>query len=378
MVAQTTDLVHAICDEFVQAWTRSPHHLRAVVLTGSMARGEGSVQSGNGIAEVLGDAEFIVVVAGRAALPARAEVDHLVKAAEAALRNHGIRCHISTAVVRPAWFRALLPHIFTYELRTCGKVVWGDRSILNLIPEIDPARISREDAWRLLSNRMIELIEAVLYNREIDYRLLKLSLDMATSASIFLGVYAPTYRERALQLQSLAASVCPPELPISLQALARTASDATEAKLSCRPLPACSLQSSLTAACSLWDWEVRTLARLDEDTPAAAAARAWLRRQPLRDALRGWASALKRSSTRMLLRHAARWLRHLGASPRYQTYLAARELLPHLPALSSGAPDPSLYAGLPSPCAAGSKAGWRDLAAAVVTSYHTYLEATRA
>jgi hypothetical protein len=378
MVAQNTELVQEICDELVQAWTRSPYHLRAIVLTGSMARGEGSVLTGNGAAEVLGDAEFVVVFGGRAALPAGAEVDHLRNAAESALRNRGIRCHLSTAVVRPGWFRALPPAIFTYELRTCGKVVWGDRSILNLIPEIDPARISREDAWRLLSNRLIELIEAVLYNREIDYRLLKLSLDMATSASVFLGVYAPTYRDRALRLQSLAASVCPPKLPIPLEALARTAARATEAKLSSRPLPSPSLQSSLAAACSLWDWEVRTLARLHEDIPAAAAARAWLRRQPPRDALRGWASAVKRSSIRILLPRPGHWTGHLAASPRYWTYLAARELLPHLAALASGSPDPALYSGLPSPPPTGSQAGWRDLAAAVVNSYHTYLEGTRA
>ena len=232
--------------------------LRSLVLTGSMARNEAtiriastrqgaaenrelrtenSLETGNGKREtflkVLGDVDFILVFHDRHALPHSRLVAAVMAGCEADLRDAGIDAHLSMATVHGNYFQQLPPHIFSYELRASGRVIWGDADILQLVPEFAPQALSLEDAWRMLSNRMTEWLKEAAANtsnqqpatsnqqenarqftenRELRtgnslyYATLKLYLDMATSLLVFLRAYEPSYRARAEKLQDLAQS----------------------------------------------------------------------------------------------------------------------------------------------------------------------------
>jgi hypothetical protein len=198
--------------------------LRAIVLTGSLARDEATCVEHGEYCRVLGDAEFLPVFESAASLRSVPAIELMRQKIEDSLWRRGILCHVGLSAVHPNYFRRLPPSIFAYELIKCGQVVWGDREILALVPAFSAEDIPREDAWRLLSNRMIELLEvAPLGNKEqvtgnsagrpsslfpipssVPYSAVKLYLDMATSFLLFQGAYEPTYRGREARLRSLA------------------------------------------------------------------------------------------------------------------------------------------------------------------------------
>jgi hypothetical protein len=223
--------------------------LRSLVLTGSMARNEATIRIAStkqGATEnrelrtenslkVLGDADFILIFRDSCALPHGSAIARLTAACEADLRAAGIDLHLSIKAAHGAYFQKLPPHIFSYELRAGGLVIWGDQDVLETIPRFDPAAISLEDAWRMLSNRMTEWLEfaplvfglqpkAVAGSRlltvrgtghgqrdtslqGVHYATVKFYLDMATSLLVFLQAYEPSYCARAKRLQRLAVNL---------------------------------------------------------------------------------------------------------------------------------------------------------------------------
>ena len=191
------------------------------------------------------------------------------------------------------------PHI-TCELHCCGRVVCGDDNPLQLIPAFPASAIDREDAWRLLANRIIECLELSptlpgeqsAATEELHYRTVKLFLDMATSLLVFLHAYEPTYAGRAQKLRQLAEQDEQAVLPFVLKNFAGRVDECTRWKISggggaWNSVPEI-FREALDYARRLWQWELAKLtATAAEASPemlfAAAAARqsAW-------EKIRGW------------------------------------------------------------------------------------------
>lgn len=211
----------------------------AIVLSGSMARDEHTVLHLDAFSQVLGDAEFYLVFARRA--QARAFASHvagLVQEIERRLVAVGIRCPVNFAMPTLKRFRQMSPHIMGYELRTTGKVVWGERDVLSLIPSFGSEEIPRWDSWRSVSNRMTEQLgqaEAFQANSknaaELLYRCLKIQLELATLVTHFHDVFQPTYQLRAEALRELQARSVPASLLPWWSELAKRVEMATQFKL---------------------------------------------------------------------------------------------------------------------------------------------------
>ncbi len=383
--------------------------LRALILTGSLARDEATVVEENGASKLLGDAEFLLVFAEGAALPAGGTVRHLAEEIEGFLKQRGVQCSIDLAAVHPEYLMRLKPHIFAYELRTCGAAVWGDHQILSLIPEFSSADIPFEDAWRLLSNRIIEQLEvaAELFTRpdelppNVQYRTVKLYQDMATSFLVFAGAYEPTYRGRAERLSALAADAQTADGgPFALSEFSRRVSACTNFKLRAnrddlisgtgdRAFGMTFWHEAVTHARLLWRWELARLSgnRLDALSDQQLL-KAWMKIQPMQDRARGWAHVLRKSGWHHSWRAWPRWLR-LGwqASPRYCVYAAASDLFFQLPAVLGCAAPPdagedwgelSSWLPLHDQSLKPMDAGWDEVAAEIIVNYKQFLTDTRA
>lgn len=135
--------------------------LRSLVLTGSLARDEGTWLHEKDRMRLAGDAEFLAVFAEHARLPSADVVAAVERAVEKRLHESGLEVHIGLSPVGPRYLRSLRPHIFAYELLEHGRVTWGDENILSLAPRFSRADIPLEDGFRLLLNRIIELLEAM-------------------------------------------------------------------------------------------------------------------------------------------------------------------------------------------------------------------------
>jgi hypothetical protein len=185
---------------------RLPGTLVGLVLTGSFSRGEGTVLPVNGHLRVLGDIEFLVVVARLTDYRAlRRRAADWGREASARVGAPAVSVDIEFGPVEVGYLRhRARPSIFVYDLATHGKVVWGPPDLLGAIPAFGAERIPREDALHLVFNRTIEQLEA--YDRldglageallDVAYQRVKLVLDLAGSALAFAGAHATSYAER--------------------------------------------------------------------------------------------------------------------------------------------------------------------------------------
>lgn len=178
------------------------HSIDALILTGSFSRSEGSILLGDsGVAHVLGDIEFFVVLGESANYAnAQTQLSKLSLAVEQDLLEQQIICKVEFSPVARNYFRRVRPGIFNYELLKHGKVVFGDKYILQEIPSFGADNIPQVDGFYLLCNRIVEQLIAVKSfsgsSSDIQYQILKLYLDMAGSYLVVSGRYAPTYAER--------------------------------------------------------------------------------------------------------------------------------------------------------------------------------------
>jgi hypothetical protein len=178
--------------------------ITALILTGSIARGEGSFMRGKkGRVRLLGDVEFLLVAKDPA--QARELAQKVERIFSDILRGIGIDPDVDVGSVTPEYFKNLKPHIFAVELKEHGKVLVGDSTILALIPDFGSEDIPRWDALHLLFNRMVEHMgayEGLIHGNARDiqkanYMNLKLTLDLGGSLLVFKNNYKPTYKERA-------------------------------------------------------------------------------------------------------------------------------------------------------------------------------------
>jgi hypothetical protein len=375
--------------------------LRSIVLTGSLARDEGTFVPHSQGLELLGDADFLVVFSAGSQMPAVAEDASLSRKIEEILLKDGLRCTVHAHAVSPQYFQALPRAIFSYELRKCGRIVWGDPGILELIPDFSLADLSHEDAWRMLCNRMIEQLafvhrlaaDSADLLPDLHYATVKLFLDMATSYLVFAGQYAPSYQTRAQRLQRVAAD-SPANAPFPLAKFAARVSDCTMWKLTgedeYRESSIELWKEAISYMRRLWRWQMMQLAGKTGVLTVAELSRALAQRQTAKQRLRGWASVVKRRGGLKSAVHWPRWARMaFHATPRYLVYHAATEVAFRLPCLVKHSGQPprldvdwdELRALLPERAPQSQytdKELWRKLVDDVLWNYSQFLEGTTA
>jgi hypothetical protein len=375
-----------------------PAGLRAIVLTGSLARGEGTWLFEYPATHLAGDAEFFAIFDDGVALPSAARVASLIEEVENQLRANSITAKIGVSPVGPDYLRRLRPHIFAYELLQHGQVICGDPRVLELATPFASAAIPLEDGFRLLLNRMIELIDSIcaapverdtaLLPERVRHSAAKLWLDTATSYLLFQGRYEATYRARGAGLaRSLAAGLA---TPINAAHFAERVTMATHWKLGENTaMPTVTIDDLITQVGDvqkLWRWEVDRLNPASGPRGDRELMRRWIAGQPLAARARGWAAVVKRHGIARSLARLPRWAAQaMAGSPRYLIYGAASEFFFALPAIlrpDSCATRPSSWAlvrgELPIVNQAEDDGSWCHAGAAIAWNYHRFLEDTRA
>src|SRR5208282_2768271 len=178
-----------------------------VLLTGSFARGEGTVIPHPRIgSRWLSDVECLVVV--RDGIVPKQEIHRSMRQVERDANSdcgnvaRGIKVELR-AIFTQGMLR-LPPAIFTTELSEHAKLLWGDPAAIPRPPASSNGEaISSRDAFRLLNNRIMEQIavrseyaDGASDSTAVAYSLTKFWIDLGTSLSVFLGCYRPGYRSR--------------------------------------------------------------------------------------------------------------------------------------------------------------------------------------
>jgi len=258
--------------------------------------------------------------------------------------------------------------------------------------------LSKEDAWRLLCNRLIELLdcgeelcrEGGQLSPELQYRIVKLYLDMATSLLVFVGAYAPSYRERRDALLRLAARTMPAEaFPFELGRFADLVADCTAEKL--EPQEPCAdflPHAAIQTAHALWRWQLAQLVSAKSADSDRDLFEQWIKLQPSWRNVRGWLYVVRACGWQRNYRLWPRWWALRKVSPRHWIYLVASSLLFHSTEDQNSSQTSSAEGNFASlgQCLPVSKMtstqavspSWSDLAHDVVWNYREFLMGTRA
>jgi hypothetical protein len=387
--------------------TRGAHQhfgatLRSIVLTGSLAREEGTFSREDGHWKSWGDAELLYVFKDGSELPSALQIQNTREGIEANLFEQGLSCSVTLSAAHADYLARMKPHIFAYELRASGRVLAGDPDILSVIPEFPSSSIPLEDAWRILCNRIVEQLETLSAHDlsktrlpdDLFYRTIKLYLDMTTSLLIFLGAYEPTYCKRANRLRALATNGNRfPLPPFDLLEFSRWVDACTQQKVSSPKQPESAQgwamwTSGAQYARKLWCWETKLIFPTTEPSDVRHMMRRRIRFQPLGTRMRGWLYVLRASGWLRSYKQWPRWARKAWiASPRFWVYAAAADLYFCLEEtspedLQKGHPERNWKEPrewLPDPRLSTSNAtsDWRELGSAIAWNYHNFLEQTR-
>lgn len=392
----------AICQEVVSRCTLTwGDRIRAVILTGSLARNEATFVRQGDRHKLFGDADCFIVFQRATALPPDREIVPLQREIEDSLAQEGLTARVGLSCISPRFLKALPPIISTYELRNCGEVLWGDNEALSLVPNFFTQNLSREDAWRMLCNRMIELLAFVEdfsasnaeLTPELHYATVKLFLDMATSYLVFAGQYAPSFRERSQRLLLLADNP-PADAPFPLKKFASRVAESTAWKISSEEED-CDRRvelwhEAISYMRRLWRWEAVQLTGARGELTIGALCRLAAKQQNTGQRIRGWLSVARRRGMLKSWRHWPRWGRlGLSSTPRYLTYHAAAEVAFRLPCLVKHAGQPprldvdwrqiqSLLPERGPQRKSDNGIPWRELAGDVLWNYTEFLLSTRA
>jgi hypothetical protein len=310
--------------------------LKAVILTGSLARNEATWRQAESGLQFLSDAEFIVIFKEKQELPSPALVTLICNAAEEELRNQGVLCKLSFSAAYESYLLELGETVFGYELLNCGEVLYGDPDILLSKTRETDIKISDEDGWRLLANRTLELLEIVpeLLTAEVglsegaQYRLTKLYCDMATSILVFKHQFVSGYQGRAEALHGLHQRGLLSDLPFDVNEFVHMVARCTGYKIHQvwdGPSPFLtrdSVQEAVGTLRLLWAWELAQMGGVARSSPETVL-RLHMRNQDLKTRLRGWAFVIRRRGVLDCLRYGWRWLHLMRiSSPRYCVYAA--------------------------------------------------------
>lgn len=339
--APAVDVISKSVAESAGVWFG--RQLRGVILIGSLARDEATVVWENGSRKVLGDAEFLLAFSDETPLPPADTLDSFKDEVGNKLVQQSVSVKLDFAAVPLLYLQRLQRSIFTYEVKAYGRVIWGDREIFSLIPAFPASDIPLEDAWRLLCNRIIEVLETVgemdvgagELSPALHYRTVKLYQDMATSYLVFVGCYEPSYRSRAERLAQMAADPQHAgDLPFQLAAFSACVSACTRFKLAGPPSGASNelgfaastdfIRAAMADAHALWRWELARLIGDQHRRSDTELMSKWMRTLPFRARVRGWAHVLSKCGWHRSFGLWPRWLRlAMKSSPRHCVYAAA-------------------------------------------------------
>lgn len=170
--------------------------LEALILVGSFSRGEGFACNLRGRVSFLSDLEFLAVAKIKEFKYLSSQKPRIEEGIKENLKNIA-DAEVTLGVTTPRHLKKLKPYIFTVETKKHGKVLWGRKDILDLIPSCSEIDIEPEDGFILLNNRIVDqliLLKKIKKGLFISqYELIKGYLQIINSLLAFNKRYKTVY-----------------------------------------------------------------------------------------------------------------------------------------------------------------------------------------
>lgn len=187
-------------EKIVKLIVKNIPNVNSLILVGSFGRGEGSVLLEDAVLKPINDYDIVLIT--------NTKCNHakLKQLSRYIVRKIGIRL-VDLVPLRKDILHELPCTMFNYDLKNGGYIFYGDREILELVPQYDPTQMPLDEGKRLLFNRMICLLES--YSEEFRERELndsekfflvnqtsKAILACCDSSLLLKGKYHHSYAEK--------------------------------------------------------------------------------------------------------------------------------------------------------------------------------------
>jgi hypothetical protein len=179
----------------------------AVVLLGSVARGEAAFGEVGGRRELFSDLELLAVTSHRLPIARRSRLANQVEQMAAHFGNTNPLFHTEVLFRERSRLRAMPPFVFTYELASNGRTIAG-QELRGEIRTVNLGNLDRRNTHEILMKRLWALAEALptewvggqplrpVQERALDIALGRQPLDLTTVLLPEVGILLPTYHER--------------------------------------------------------------------------------------------------------------------------------------------------------------------------------------
>jgi hypothetical protein len=181
-----------------------------VFLGGSLALGEGGIDTTSGKPELIGDVDLLAVVSSlRAHERLYSMRRELGSACEAISEGIEFKGRVDVGVMLPADLESMGPSPFVYDLKNHGVMLYGSADLLERIPGYAEGEIGGPEVTKLLENRIASLLgsyEMAERDEGADRRLFlyeisKVYTDICTAVLCMSGLYVSGYAARCKRLR---------------------------------------------------------------------------------------------------------------------------------------------------------------------------------
>jgi hypothetical protein len=186
---------------------------RSIVLLGSAARGEVSAAWVDGRLQLFSDYEFLVITERRISSVERRRVFGRVDALASGFGQSSSLFHVDAAFRLSSGLADMPRSIFTFELKTNGRTIWGP-DVLGNLPEVTPENVDLRNTREILTKRLWALLlhtpirgltSDVLTDfgrRQFGVACARQCLDVPTVLLPHAGILLPTYESRVAYWRS--------------------------------------------------------------------------------------------------------------------------------------------------------------------------------
>lgn len=202
------DFLKNVCDIIVK--NISGQNIESVILIGSFSKGEGTVYiDRNNRPVFLSDSEFIVVLNKEADYRTLTDKSEQIGInVSRMLKEKEFDIEVDLSLFLEKSLTKMPPTAFTYELKNYGKVIWGNRKILDVVPDYKRNDIKKEESVAVIFNRAIEQLNEIFGDKKEvmttqTYQICKGYVNLASSILIAEGKYEPLYKNMPAQVSRL-------------------------------------------------------------------------------------------------------------------------------------------------------------------------------
>lgn len=175
----------------------------SIVLTGSLARGEGTWTYVDNRIELISDIEYLVVYSNKSALH---EVRKLINSFNDNYNFTNEHFHIDCSFILRKSLKKLDKKLFVYETKKMGQVLYGNDD-LALIPDINQKNFYYEDLFDIINHRFFSIIKSVNKSKNLHecsaYAIARNGLDLLTVYIFNEGILIPGYKNRFNYLEEI-------------------------------------------------------------------------------------------------------------------------------------------------------------------------------